>query len=455
MTRNAPPIGVAQAWEFRAAERSLLGWCLLCIAVGFLMLWGSSAAGPGRIEWRDLLPLGLYTLSLLIMHGLFVVSNFRGDQLLVIAVAFLSGFGMLMQYRMGYYDNQKTISINILLFPFGLLFMTGLALSLMRGRYRTLAQSHWIWVWPVVSLGLLILLLAFGQRFRGGVYTVGFFTPTELLKVSIVLFVAGFVDRNANPLSDWGRGMPWPPWRALLPLAGFWLVLAVLLVIQRDLGLFIILSFTLLTMLFVGTRRYGYLLIGGFGGIGLAGVLHWIAPHGEHRITAWLDPFQDPTGGSWQILQGLSGMYAGGLWGEGFGRGNPEYTPIAQSDFIYSVIGEELGFAGCFIVVLFFLILFDRGFSASARARCHYGQLVSLGLITILAAQSFLNLGGVTKLVPLTGIPLPFVSHGGSSLLTGFVALGVLLAISDGTAPSSERKATARSVRGYRRSNRP
>lgn len=440
MSRTNPSSSIARMWELRTAERSLLGWCLLCISVGFLMLWGSNAAGPGRIAWQDLLPLGLYALSLLTMHLLFVFANFRGDQILVVAVSFLSGFGMLAQYRMGSFETQETISRNLVLFPIGFLLITGLAISLMRGRYRVLAQGNWIWIWPAVSLGLLFLLFAFGQRFRGGVYSVGLLTPSELLKVTIVLFLAGYVDRQSKTLSDWGRRFPVPPWRTLLPLAVFWLVLATLLVVQRDLGLLVVLSVALLVILFVGTGRYGYLLLGALGAVGSVALVKLLAPHGARRIGAWLDPFQDPTGGSWQILQGLSGMYSGGLWGEGFGRGNPEYTPIAQSDFIYTVIGEELGFAGGVIVVVFFLILFGRGFVLSSRSGCSYGQLVGVGMITILATQTFLNLAGVTNFLPLTGIPLPFISHGGSSLLTGFVAVGLLLAISDGGAPPTTQR---------------
>ena len=153
--------------------------------------------------------------------------------------------------------------------------------------------------------------------------------------------------------------------------------------------------------------------------------------HGQRRLEAWLDPFQDPTGDGWQILQGLSGMYAGGLWGEGFGIGSPQYTPIAAADFIYSVIGEELGFLGCLVLVLFFLILFQRGISVSGLARSNFGRLLAAGLTSILAVQTMLNIGGVTKSIPLTGTTLPFISHGGASLLTAFVIIGLLLAISD------------------------
>jgi cell division protein FtsW (lipid II flippase) len=451
VSRANGPIDIADTWALRAPERTLLAWCFVCIALGFVMLWGSTHVGGGVIDKRDLLPLGLYALSLLTLHLMLVTARFRGDQLALVAVAFLSGFGMLAQYRMGSFESGGTISLNLLLFPIGLVLMGATAVILMRGRYQAVMREHWVWVWAALSLGLLAVLLMFGQRFRGGVYAAGLFTPSEILKVTVVLFVAGFVARHEKSLSFWGKGLPLPPWRALLPLAGFWLVLAGLLVVQRDLGLFIILSVALLTMLFVGTGRLGYLLFGGIGAVALAGLVLTVLPHGERRVTAWLEPFRDPTGGSWQILQGLSGMFSGGLWGEGFGRGSPEYTPIAQSDFIYSVIGEELGFAGCAIVILFFLILFGRSLLIASRASDNDGRLVGVGLVTVLATQTFLNIGGVTKFVPLTGLPLPFISHGGSSLITGFIGIGILLAISDGQPAAAPRNRIAKQTKGVPR----
>jgi cell division protein FtsW (lipid II flippase) len=433
-------MGIAQAWDLRAPERALLAWSLTCITLGFVMLWVSTAASGVGVEPHDLLPLGIYALSLLLVHLMLVLAKFRGDQLLVVAVAFLSGFGMLAQYRMGSFESSDRISLNMLLFPVGFVLMSSIAIALMSGRYSTLMQSRLVWVWAGLSIGLLTVLLVFGHRFRGGVYAAGFLTPSEIVKVTVVLFVAAFVDRNSKALGNWGRGFPLPPWRPLLPLTLFWLVLTGLLIVQRDLGLFFVLSLAMLAMLFLATGRYAFLLIGGMAAVAMGWAVLNVLPHGVRRIAAWLEPFQDPTGGSWQILQGLSGMYSGALWGHGFGHGSPEYTPIAQSDFIYAVIGEELGFAGCTIVIVFFLILFGRGLQVAARAGCTYGQLLGVGVITILATQTFLNIGGVTKFIPLTGIPLPFISHGGSSLLTGFISLGFLLAISDGKPPSSSRK---------------
>jgi len=195
-----------------------------------------------------------------------------------------------------------------------------------------------------------------------------------------------------------------------------------------------------LIMLVAGTARLGYLVYGVLAATGLGYLMLTLFSHGQRRIQAWQAPFDDPTGAGWQILQGLSGMYSGGLWGEGFGRGNPEYIPIAESDFIYSVIGEELGFLGCAAVVVFYLILFGRGLRVADRIGSGFGMLLCGGLTTILATQTFLNIGGVTKFIPLTGITLPFISQGGSSLLVAFISLGLILAVSDGEVAKTRPK---------------
>jgi cell division protein FtsW (lipid II flippase) len=380
----------------------------------------------------DLLPLTVYGLSLICVHLALVWARFRGDQVLLASAAFLAGFGLLAQTRMGAFRSDDGPAIALYVFPAGVLLMLAVSAAFMRGRYRVLAGGTW--VWAGLSVLLVTLLLVTGQRFRGGVYAAGFITPTEMLKVTVVLFAASFIDRHARRLGKWeGYGLV-PPWRDLLPLAGVFAALVLLLLIQRDLGMIVMLGVTLLTLLVLGTGRAAYAAYGLAAAAALGWVILGVFRHGQRRIEAWRSPFEDPTGDGWQILQGLSGMYSGGLWGEGFGEGNPEYTPIAESDFIYTVIGEELGFVGCTMVVAFFLLFFYRGLQIAYRSRCAFGMLLCGGLTTVLAVQTFLNIGGVTKLIPLTGITLPFISHGGSSLLTGFAALGLMLAVSDGTA---------------------
>lgn len=446
MTAGPRQSGASATWALRWPERQLLLWCWLSIAIGFLLVLGNDL-GTGRSgASASLLPLAVYGGSLLALHLTLVLARFRGDQILLGTAAFLAGFGLLAQYRLGMFADGAGPGLALYLFPAGVALMAATIIGFMQGRYQRLASATW--VWAGLSLALLAGLLLTGQRFRGGVYAAGFITPTEILKITLVLFLAGFIDRNAKPLGDWGRGLPIPPLRALLPLAGLWAVLSALLLFQRDLGLFLILNVTLLAMLAMGTGRLGYLVYGVLAAAGLGYLTLLLFEHGQRRIQAWLDPFADPTGASWQILQGLSGMHSGGLWGEGFGQGNPEYTPIAESDFVYSVIGEELGFAGCALVVAFYLILFNRSLRIAYQSRSSYGMLVSAGLTVVLATQTLLNLGGVTKFLPLTGITLPFISHGGSSLLTGFISLGLILAVSEGGEPPRGRRVRTTPGRG-------
>ncbi|CAD7857201.1 MAG: FtsW-like cell division membrane protein CA_C0505 [Olavius algarvensis Gamma 1 endosymbiont] len=410
----------------------MLFGCLLLVALGFLMVLGSGQAAGRRLDRLDFLPLLIYAASLAAIHLTLVLFRFRGDQMLPVAVAFLSGIGLLAQYRMGAFAGADPWASARLLLPGGVLVMLVACVADMRGRYRWLAR--WPWIWAGLSLLLVAGVLITGQRFRGAVYAAGLITPTELLKVTVVLFLAGLLDRDAKALRAWSRPPPMPPFRALLPLMGFWVLLAGLLFLQRDLGMFVTLSVALLIMLVAATARLGYLVYGVLAATGLGYAMLELFSHGHRRIQAWQAPFDDPTGDDWQVLQGLSGMYSGGLWGEGFGRGNPEYIPIAESDFIYAVIGEELGFLGCVAVVVFYLIFFTRGLRIAGRVGSSFGMLLGLGLTTVLATQTFLNIGGVTKFIPLTGITLPFISQGGSSLLTACFSLGLILAISDGEA---------------------
>lgn len=426
-----------KVWEQRRPERHLLGLSALAVLFGFLMMLGADPEGRQQGLSQQLLPAILYALALVLLHLALVLARFQGDQLLLATAAFLSGFGLLAQVRMGTLDTVAA-GWSGYLFPLGIGVLLATLVAGGRGRYQRLTAQPW--VWAGLSLAGLALLLLMGQRFRGGVYAPGFITPGELLKLTVVIFLAGYLEQNAKALAAWSAPFPLPPWRPLWPLAAFWTALAGLLLLQRDLGMLLILSLTLLVMLTLASGCMGYLIYGALGATGLGLVVLRLFAHGQRRLQAWQDPFSDPTGTGWQVLQGLSGMYSGGLWGEGFGQGNPEYTPIAESDFIYAVIGEELGFVGCLLVVAFLLILVHRGLRIADQSRSTQGRLLATGITTVLATQTFLNLGGVTQLIPLTGVTLPFISHGGSSLLTVSLMLGLLLAISDRAPKGGEER---------------
>ncbi|WP_295879234.1 FtsW/RodA/SpoVE family cell cycle protein [uncultured Thiohalocapsa sp.] len=449
MAKPARPETLAERWDARAPERRLLLWVLFAIGAGFLMVLGALPKDGIAVRWTDLVPPLGFALAFCAAHLLFVAAGFRGDQLLLALVAFLAGIGLLAQFRMGVYAGAG-LTLAHLLLPAGVMLLALLAVALMDGRYRPLAAG--MWFWAVLSLAILIFVLTTGQRFRGAVYGAGFITPTEGLKLTVVLFAAAWIDRHAKALAKWHTPIPFPPLRAHWPLALFATLLLGLLLVQRDLGLVLILGLALLLQLTAGTKRVGYLVYGALAAGAAGYAVLQLFSHGQRRVASWLDPFADPTGAGWQVLQGLSGMYAGGLWGEGFSQARPRYAPIAESDFIYAVVAEELGFIGSALLLVFFALLCWRLILIAARAKSPFGMLTATGIASVFTVQTLLNVGGVTKAIPITGVTLPFISQGGSSLLVTCLALGLVLAISDGEPkPLKKKTAPARTASTRRR----
>ncbi len=449
MAKPPRPETLAERWAARAPERQLLLWVLFAVGVGFLIVLGALPKEGIAVRWSDLVPPLGFGLAFFGAHLVFVAAGFRGDQLLLALVTFVAGIGLLAQVRMGVYAGDGLVPAHLLL-PAAVMVLALVTVALLDGRYRWLAAG--MWLWATLSLAIVAFVLLTGQRFRGAVYGAGFITPTEVLKLTVIVFAAAFIDRHAKALGQWRGRIPLPPLRALWPLALFAALLLGLLLVQRDLGLVLILGLALLLQLAAGSKRVGYLAYGALAaGAGGYAVLQFFS-HGQRRVASWLDPFSDPTGAGWQVLQGLSGMYAGGLWGEGFSQARPRYTPIAESDFIYAVVAEELGFMGSALLLVFFALLCWRLILIASRAKSPFGMLAATGIAAVLTVQTLLNVGGVTKAMPITGVTLPFISQGGSSLLVTSVALGLVLAVSDGEPkPVRKKKASAKQAGQPRR----
>ena len=414
---------IIDAWHYRRQERSLFFWSFLSILVGYVLVMVRKT-GKIPFHWQDYLPLLVYLGAMLTIHLILVLLKFRGDPLLLAAVFFLAGFGMLTQFRMGTFELIISDKLSNYAFPAGLALMLIITVLFRRGRYRILQPL----AIPCLLLAAILLgaILFLGQRYRGAMFMPGYINPADLIKILLMIFLAGYFARGQKEGARAPAGFT-----SLVPLLLFWAVPMVLLLLQRDLGMLVLLNAVLLVLLVVATGRTSYLALGILGSGALGAAVFLFSAHGQARFTAWLTPFADPTGKSWQILQALSAMYSGGLWGVGLGGGSPQFIPIASSDFIYAVIGEELGYAGCGIVLVFYLVLFFRGYQIAGRITALFGRLLATGIVTTLAFQVLLNIGGVIKALPLTGITLPFISHGGSSLLTTFLGVGLLLAISE------------------------
>ncbi|MBS1846663.1 MAG: FtsW/RodA/SpoVE family cell cycle protein [Actinobacteria bacterium] len=262
------------------------------------------------------------------------------------------------------------------------------------------------------------------------------FQPGEIAKLCLVIFIASYLVSNRELL-----GMAtWPKFRPFLPhpkylgplLAALAIGLA-MLVVQNDFGQSLLIITLFIIMLWVGTGRGGYLFVGFIGfAAGMFAAVRSV-PHVRQRFDVWLHPWAtyDKIGGGYQIAQGAYALAWGGLAGTGLGLGSPGLIPEAQNDFIFAVIGEELGLAGTTIVLVAFLVLIGAGLRVATHASDRFDSLLAVGLTTLLGFQSFIIIAGVTRVLPLTGVALPFVSYGGSSVLASYILLALLVRVSD------------------------
>ncbi len=259
------------------------------------------------------------------------------------------------------------------------------------------------------------------------------FQPGELAKLLLVAFLASYLASRHTALTAMTRRvgpLTIPEPRQLFPLAAAWAVSLVVLVYQRDLGASLLLLAVFAAMLYAATGRAAYPVVGG--GLFLAGAV--IAArtfdHVQRRFDAWLRPWDDLADTGYQIGQSLFAMGSGSLTGSGLGLGRPDFIPSATTDFVFAAVAEETGLAGSLAVVAAYALLLAVGFGIALRARDPYRKLLATGLTAVMAIQAILIIGGVVRLLPLTGIALPFMSYGGSSLVANVIAIVVLARIS-------------------------
>ncbi|MFA6074423.1 MAG: FtsW/RodA/SpoVE family cell cycle protein [Negativicutes bacterium] len=291
----------------------------------------------------------------------------------------------------------------------------------------------------ILGIVLLAVALVFGEEINGSRNWVIIgpvrFEPFEFARLLMVIFLAAYLDerRVLFAAPDWKLGfVRLPDKRILAPLVVLWGMAMLVLIVQKDLGAALLFFATAVLLMYIGTGRLIYVLGGAlvfFGGSIVCYLLYW---HVRVRVDIWLNPWLDPDGRAFQIVQSLFAFAAGGLWGTGIGFGHPSLIPEVHTDFIFAAIGEELGLLGALAVLLAYSLLITRAFRIAMLSRNNFLSLLSAGLACFLALQVFLIIGGVTKFFPLTGVTMPFVSYGGSSMVSTSIILGILFAISDG-----------------------
>jgi peptidoglycan glycosyltransferase len=299
-------------------------------------------------------------------------------------------------------------------------------------------RYQWWLLGTAVSLLVLPFVPGVGVTFGGARIWVSIgpinFQPGEFAKVLLALFFAAYLADRRALITDrsWrlaGIALPQP--RDLIPLIAGWAVAVMIMVGQRDLGSSLLFFTLFVVMVWIATERVGYLIAGVLLFAGAAYMAWRLFGHVQTRVDIWLDPWADRYGRGYQIVQALYGLADGGIIGTGIGQGSPDIVPEAQNDFIFAAIGEELGLIGATGVLAAYVLIITAGLRVATRTNRDIEKLLAVGLTTIIGMQASIIIGGVIKVVPLTGITLPFVSYGGSSLLANYILLALLIRLSD------------------------
>jgi cell division protein FtsW (lipid II flippase) len=361
----------------------------------------------------------------------------HSDVLLLPIVTLLTGIGLVMIYRLTYevegVENLATTQAVWILAGSGAMFF----IVLFFRNYQRLFDYKYLLAFAAVFLiALTFTPLGYevnGARLWVDVGPVGF-QPSEFARIALVIFYAGYLAETRDVLAATSRsflGIQIPAPKYFGPVALVWAASLALLVFEKDLGSSLLFFAVPLLMLYAATGRIAYVILGSLLFAIGSFVTYFLFGHVQQRVQSWLDPWQDPDGAGFQILQSIFNIADGGLTGTGLGAGFSQTIPEVETDFIFSAIASELGLLGATAVLLAFLAFVYRGIKISLLAEDEASKLLAFGLTAMFALQTLIIVGGVTKTIPLTGITLPFVSYGGSSVVGNFILTALLLVISE------------------------
>lgn len=402
--------------------------------------------GSLYITFWDVWPSAAFVVALLAIHVFLVLRRFRGDQVLLPAVAMLTGIGLVMMQRLdstvtGGRSELAGIAARQTLWVFIGLAVFLVTLLKFDVLYRLRAYKYTAAVFGIVLMAA-VLVPGLGVE-RGGArlwYNFGFFLfqPSELVKVILVFFFAAYLDERRDLLASEYRLGPLklPPLPYLMPMLMMWGLSMLVLVVLNDFGGALLFFAIFVSMLYALTGRALYVWVLGLAFLGGAYVANQMFAHVHARVAIWLSPWSDPYDRGYQIVQSLFALASGGVYGSGLGFGSPKLMSAVHTDMVFSAIAEELGLIGALGVLALYLVLMYRGFYVSLTAKRGFYQLLGIGLTTIFGVQSIIIIGGDLKLFPLTGITLPFVAYGGSSIVTNYMMLAILMGISDSSEPA-------------------
>ena len=409
------------------------------------------AVGIGAVIIVDLTVLGHLSTTLLglgiglvvAIIGLHVVVRVvapDADPLIIPIATFLNGIGIAQIYRIDLavgLTGWEATSVRQIVWTIVAVIAAAAVLLIIKNHLVLFRYTYLTGLVAVILL-LLPMLPGIGRAEFGArvwISIVPFpFQPGDSAKFLLAIFFAGYLVRNRDALSMVGKkfaGITFPRARDLGPLLVFWLAAMSVLVFQRDLGTSLLYFGLFLSMLYIATGRTGWVVLGG--GLFIAGglIASQTLDYVNRRFTNWLDPFHDAQGASYQLVQGLFGLANGGMSGTGLGQGFPDDTPLSQSDYIIPSLGEELGLIGLFVILAAYLLFVGRGLRIGFAGQDDFGKLLAAGLAFTVALQVFIVIGGVTRVIPLTGLTAPFLAAGGSSLISNWIIAALLLRLSN------------------------
>ncbi|MBV7294365.1 FtsW/RodA/SpoVE family cell cycle protein [Corynebacterium sp. TAE3-ERU12] len=417
-----------------ARTRELL--LLLLAGVCTLIALVSMQLGQGQGASADVLwILGGFILVFGVAHAVMSFFAPYADQVMLPVAAALNGLGLVMIYRLDLANDTSLVRNQVMWTVLGIGMFVAVMVLLRDHRSLT----RYAYLLGLLGLFLLALPLVWPSSINANAriwISIGPFSvqPGEFAKVLLLIFFAQLLVNKRSLFNVAGKrvlGIDFPRLRDLGPILVVWAIALLIMGAQNDFGPALLLFGTVLGMLYIATSRPSWLIIGlGLVAIGGFGI-YTISAKIQDRVTNFVDPLANYDTGGYQLSQALFGMSWGGVTGTGLGNGYPQNVPVAHSDFILAAIGEELGFVGLSGVIILFTIMITRGMNVGMQVRDSFGKLAAAGLSLTLLIQLFVVAGGISRLMPMTGLTTPFMSAGGSSLLANYILLAILLRISD------------------------
>ena len=438
---DSPPVSASRGRRRTELIMLIFGFALVAFAfanVGYSL--------KGKLPSSMVEYLGAFVVITVLGHVAVRRLAPWADPLLLPLAALLNGLGIVMTYRLAQQGNllsaplsSSATGIQVVYTAIGVGCFVAVLVLVREPR----VLQRYTYTLGAVGLGLLALpaLLpasiseVYGAKIqiRLGTFTV---QPEEFAKLALAISFAGYLVAKRDVLALAGRrvlGLDLPRARDLGPILVVWGVSLLLLVFESDIGTSAVFMGLFVATLYIATSRTSWLLLGFILFVVGALAASKLVGHVGERFTIWLHPFagQNPTHSSYQLVQGLYGMASGGLLGKGLGGGQPYITPLVQSDLVISAFGEELGLAGIMAILLIYGLIVQRGLSTAMLVKDPFSKLLAGGLSFMLALQVFVIVGGVTRLIPITGITTPFLSQGGSSLVASWMLIALLARLSD------------------------